>query len=251
MIGKVKKYLIKILAFSILVTGIISCKKAPVKDCFVSANDPWTETRQVDTFSQIVVNDDINLYLQQGSPQQVQIEGGKNLTPNIATSVSGGVLTLKNNNICDWLRSYKKSVINVYVTIPYISYITNAGVGNIQGTDTITMSTMQIATQSAGNITLMVNCGSIFAHLFNTSTCTLTGKCGDFQCNFLAGTGFMYCDHLYCGYTYLSTGTTGDCYINSLGELDVVINKNGNVYYSGNPSPIHAQINGTGQLIHE
>jgi hypothetical protein len=227
-----------------------SCHKAPLCDCFMAAGSPSSITRSVDNFNQITLNDDVNLFLAVG-PQQIVIDGGKNLIQNIVTDVSGGMLTLKNNNICDWARSYKKSVINVYVTSPNINYILINGVGTVQSTDTITFDTLHVQTKSAGDINLTVKNKAFYASMFSSADLTVTGTSNIFECNFFAGTGFVYCDKLISGYTYMVNNSIGDCYITSTGEMDVTIFKEGNVYYAGNPSPIHLKTYGKGQLIKE
>src|ERR1700748_1692479 len=92
----------------LLITVLAGCK-APVCDCFDSAGNPGSQVREVPFFTQIVTNDNVNVYISVGNPETVTIEGGGNLLSNIAANVSNGVLTLHNNNICNWLRSYKKS----------------------------------------------------------------------------------------------------------------------------------------------
>lgn len=227
------------------------CHKAPVCDCFEAAGSPSEITVSVPYFNQISVYDDVNVFITPGPQEQIQIQGGKNLIKNIAATVSDSVLTLKNNNICNWMRSYKKSVINVYITMPDITYITSNGVGTIQSTDTLKVNTLQIQTKSAGDVTLMVHAININTHLFGSGNLTLTGTTDNFTCNFFSGTGFLYCDKLQSLYTFLSTATIGDCYITSSGRMDVAIFKLGNVYYSGNPSPIYCTAHGKGQLIKE
>ncbi len=246
---KLKKNIKLLLCCLILVAGW-SCKKAPVCDCFMAAGKPSSVTRTVPAFNRLDVYDDVNVFLSVG-PQQVIIEGGENLIPNIESDVLGGWLTLKNNNICDWARSYKKSVINVYVTAPDLAYIRSNGIGTVQSTDTITYDTVQFETKSAGDINLLVNSKNVYAHMFGTSDLYISGKTDNFECNFFAGTGFVYGDQLISGYTFISNSSTGDCYVNSTGGLDVIIYKNGNVYYSGNPNGISVKTYGSGQLIKE
>src|SRR5690348_5293144 len=95
----------------ILLLGAIalsSCQK--LCDCAESTGSPTQETRSLSSFDRIIVDNNVNVVLSIG-PQQVTVEGGKNLLPNITTDVANGALTLKNKNICNWLRSYKKSKI--------------------------------------------------------------------------------------------------------------------------------------------
>ena len=184
-----------------------------------------------------------------GKTEQVVIDGGSNLTHNIVANVSDGILTLKNNNICNWLRSYKKSIITVYIIMPRVTYITNAGVGNITSSDTITMDSLNVRTTSAGDINLLVHSSQIWGHCFGAGDLTLSGTCTNFACTFFAGTGFVYCNNLKTSFTFISTTSTGDCYINASSLLIDYIYQRGNIYFSGSPGTITSFINGPGQLI--
>jgi hypothetical protein len=248
-----QKAFLKILFALLVVIMVYSCKKSPVCDCFEVTGNQATDDRTsaLAYFNQVVTYDDMNIFISIGPQEKVLISGGENLIRNISANATNGILSLRNENNCNWLRSYKKSTINIYITMPEVTYITNNGYGTIQSTDTIAADNLQVQTYSAGDIHLAVHCNSINAHLFGSSDVTLSGTCGAFECNFFAGTGFLYADHLATGYTYLTTSTTGDCYVNSNGGLDVVINKQGNIYYAGNPISINKKIHGAGQLIKE
>ena len=243
-----KCYNIVLLILSSLL--IWSCHKAPVCDCFDAAGNPAEETRLLPYFEQVHVNDDINAVITMGNTEQVIIQGGSNLTHNISATVANNILTLKNNNICNWLRSYRKSIITVYITMPRATYLLNAGSGNITSTDTLTTDSMQVQTTSSGDITLLVHCNQILGHMFGPGDVTLSGFCQDFLCTANGGTGFLYCNNLKTSYTFISTTTTGDCYVNASNLLIVDINLRGNVYYVGSPT-IDSNIKGSGQLIKE
>jgi len=226
------------------------CKKTPVCDCFESAGNPAQETRVLPYFEQVYAQDNVNVVISIGYPEKVVIDGGSNLTHNISATVSNNVLTLKNNNICNWLRSYKKSVITVYITMPRVTYLTNAGVGNITSSDTIAMDSLQVRTTSAGDIDLLVNSVQIMGHAFGSGDITLSGNCTNFFCTFFSGTGFIYCNNLKTSYTFISTASTGDCFVNASGQLTAYIYQRGNIYYTGSPI-VSSLIKGPGQVIKE
>jgi len=242
----------KILLILFCIVSAFSCRKAPVCDCFEAAGAPAEDNRTsvLPYFEQVNVQDDINVSISIGNTEQVLIQGGSNLIHNVSATVSNKVLTLKNNNICNWLRSYKKSIITVYITMPRVTYITNAGVGNINSLDSITTDSFQVSTTSAGEINLAVRALQIQAHIFGTGDITLSGKCSQFACSHLSGTGFSYCNNLITGYSFISNSGTGDCHVNVTGELDAEIYGSGNIYYSGSPI-IKSTITGSGQVIKE
>jgi len=239
--------------FTGLVIIMAGCGKAPVCDCFESAGSESSQARQVSSFTQLISNDNINVFITTGSPQQVVVEGGKNLIPNIAANVSNGVLTLHNNNICNWLRSYKKSVINVYLTVPQLTTITNSGYGTVQSQGVLTYDSLVLnTTNSPGDIDLDVNSNYINAHMFGTADLALSGQCNTFEANFFGGTGFIYNNSLtVSGYGFVSSNTTGDCYINCNGTLAVHILGQGNVYYTGSATVNDLPGTGSGKLIKE
>jgi hypothetical protein len=246
-----KKSILKISLLSIVSLVVSSCGKTPLCDCFDSAGKDASQVREVLFFNQIVVKDNINVYITTGNPEQVTIEGGGNLLQNIGTTVSNGVLTLKNNNICNWLRSYKKSGINVYITMPQLTTITNSGYGTVYSKGTLTFDSLDLyTTNSPGDIDLTVNANYINAHMFGTADLTLTGQCQTFLTNYFGGTGFLYDNSLVVtNYAFVSSNTTGDCYVNCMGQLDVKIYGQGNVYYSGSGNVQYTSEGGSGQLI--
>lgn len=241
-----------IISYWLLAIGLSSCGKAPVCDCFDSAGKPASQVRELPFFNQLIVNDNVNVFISIGNPEQVTIKGGGNLISNIGANVSNGILTLKNNNICNWLRSYKKSAINVYITMPQLTTITNSGYGTVQSQGTLTIDSLVLyTTNSPGDIDLALNSKFINAHMFGTADITLSGQCQTFLTNYFGGTGFIYNNSLVVtNYAFISSNTTGDCYVNCTGTLDVQIYGQGNVYYSGTPSSVQfTSEGGSGQLI--
>jgi hypothetical protein len=242
---KKKIYILILLPFCFVAW---SCHKAPVCDCFEAAGNPSEETRVLPYFEQVHTTDDINVVISMGNVEQVIIQGGSNLIHNVAANVSNNILTLKNNNICDWLRSYKKSILTVYITMPRVTYLENEGSGSITSADTITGDTVQVQTISSGDINLMVHANVILGHMFGPGDITLNGVSNDLLCTANGGTGFLYANNLKTSYTFISTTTTGDCYVNASNLLIADIYLRGNVYYQGSPV-IESSIKGSGKII--
>lgn len=244
---------LKILSFILLAASLFSCHKGPVCDCFDAAGAPTSENRSdvLPYFNQINAGDDINVFLSMGNTEQVIIEGGSNLVHNISATVSNQVLTLKNNNNCNWLRSYRKSIINVYITMPQVSYITNSGYGTITGLDSIITDTLNVRTTNAGDINLTVRTKQFYGHFFGSGDITLNGKTNNLACTYFAGTGFLYADNFTSGYCFVANLSTGDCHVNCTGLLQAEVKSRGNIYYSGSPTQVQASIVGSGAVIRE
>jgi len=238
----------KIFALLLVAMSFYSCKKANVCDCFERTGTTTTEIRELPAFTTIYVENNMNIYLTQGPTQQVEIEAGKNLMPLISTEVnSDGELDIKNYNICNFLRTYKKS-INIYITMPRLTYLTNNGVGTIQSTNTFTTDTINVRTESLGDIHLMVNNVYVNGHMHGAGDIYVSGNTQQFSCNNV-GNGFINCSNLLVsGYTWLGLSTTGNSYVNVNGLFQVYIHESGNVYYSGRAT-VQSTITGSGHLI--
>src|SRR3972149_5567093 len=84
-----------------------ACKKDK-PDCFKSTGDLVREQREVGDFSSMEVYNNVNVVISQDTLNQVIIEAGENLLEEITTEINGATLVIRNNNKCNWVRSYKK-----------------------------------------------------------------------------------------------------------------------------------------------
>jgi len=104
------------------------------------------EEREMNSFNAIEVGGAFDVYLTQGEPQSVNIETDENLLDNIKITVNNSRLVIKSNNI----KSYTK--LNVYITVPEISFINASGASSIEGENTITAGTLRIEASGATDI---------------------------------------------------------------------------------------------------
>lgn len=232
-----------------LITGLFlnSCKEENMCDCIKRTGDIITETRDLKNFTDITVEDNLNVYITQDTVFEVKIEAGENIVPLIKAEVSDGVLKLRNDNRCNWTRSYDKP-FNVYVKMPVIGYILSNGTGNITSVNTITTPTIDLETKSSGDIEFTVNNTKVTSHMFGYGDIHLHGNTVEHACS-IGGDGFLYASDLQSTETWLRTYTNGLCYVRAQNKLTVIIDKDGDVYCYGNPPIINKTQNGSGNLI--
>src|ERR1051325_6871516 len=130
-----------------------SCKKENRWDMFKGTGKRITETRPLTAFNKIYLEDNENIIITPGNYYEAKVEAGEKLIPLIHTKVDSGTLILSNDNRCNWARSYKKGIINVYVTMPTLRFIWHYGSGNITCSDTIHCHHINVQTRETGNIT--------------------------------------------------------------------------------------------------
>lgn len=210
------------------------------------------QKRDVSGFNTIYLEDKIDLYITQGSTFKVEVEAGSNLQSLIKTELDGETLKIHNNNKQNWVRGYKHR-IKVYISAPYFKYIDNHGVGTIESINTITQNEVSIRGGNTGDLKIKVNCNEINCRSHGNGNIYVSGftkrLVGDFN-----GTNFLYARDLEIAeFVYINSNSIGSSYINSPnnGPMDIRLNKDGNVYYKGNPTYIDLSRIGKGNLIKE
>jgi hypothetical protein len=227
----------------------LSCKKENLCDCVKSVGEYSAETRSLNGFTKINTFDDVNLFITQDSVYEVIIEGGENLIPLIKTEVIDGELQVHNKNKCNWVRSYKNSMINLYIRMPAPTHIKNSGVGKIKSLNTLVTDTIDLWPESTGDIEIAINCTKITGHMTGEGDLIVSGSAYE-NAVWGIGNGFLRCENLSTAYTWIFSARTGDSYVRASDLLIVYIRRNGNIYYYGSPASIIVkEKSGTGELI--
>lgn len=114
----------RITAYGILTFLVVifsACRGENALDCFQASGDIIREEVTVPNFSRITVFENVTLVLRQGPVQQVVIETGEFLRPEVSAEVEGETLLLRDTNNCNLFREYGNTII--YVTAPNIEQI--------------------------------------------------------------------------------------------------------------------------------
>lgn len=228
---------------------LFSCNKEKAWDCVKSTGEITTEIRKITVFDKIVLNDNIDVFLIADTSNFVEIKAGKNIIPKIETTVENNALIIKNNNKCNWVRSYE-TPIEVYVHYLDIHYIEVRGVGDLVSTNLIQVDSLRIdAWESVSSIDIDVDC-QYFSSGFHTGTADLTISGTANQAYFYINPN-AYLNALAFESNYLSitSSSPSECYLHSNASLNVVINYLGNIYYKGTPQTITLEENHDGKLI--
>lgn len=234
--------------FSVL---LLSCAESPVSDCFVSTGSITKTEREIGQFTNVALNDNINLFLKKSNTNKLVLEAGSNLMEQIETSIDeNGTLNLSNNNSCNWVRSYKKP-INVYLDFVVLDSIEYRSTGDITTLDTIRMDSLHLdVREGAGEIRMAVKLDKLFCNLhYGTATIIMTGYSG--LCfTYSASFGLINNLGLETKFNYVTNKSSNDVYINAGVELNAQINNIGNIYYTASDTTsISLEQTSTGQLI--
>ncbi|KAA3649896.1 MAG: DUF2807 domain-containing protein [Bacteroidetes bacterium] len=241
--------LIKFISLFIFFASITSCKKENMGDCFKSTGKIVEEQRQTADFYSIEVEDRINLHLTQSNQRTITVKAGKNLQEFIDLSVQDNTLYIKNNNRCNWVRSFKKE-IDIYISLPEVHNIVYRGGGDVELTNTFTQTNFALDMwKASGNIYLSLNCDyvSLKSHA-GTADITCNGTSNELIL-YTNGNGFINAENLQAKKALAINKNTGQLVVRVSDELKAEIKGSGNIEYFGNPT-IDLTKTGTGNLIH-
>jgi len=225
-----------------------SCKKENMLDCVKRAGSDTWETRIVPPFTRLKIQDQVNVFITQGNTQEVKVEAGKNLISLVRTEVNYDVLSIKDDNKCNWSRSYKNK-INVYVTVPKLTHINFDGSGQVKSLNTITGDMIDVLTNSAGDMELTLDMYEVISHLHGSTDMILHGK-SNLHGIWHSGEGYLRCSDLKTDVTWTYLIGAGNEYLNAKDQLSATLKGIGDVYYSGNPT-VNSTATSSGKLIHQ
>ncbi len=244
--GRNKLLLINLLVFTLI--AFHSCKKNPA-DCFRSTGNQKTETRTLDTFTNLIISDniDVELYHSPHNPYII-ISAGKNLLPGIVSSIGNNTLRLNNNHSCNWVRSYDQP-ITIKLYYQQLDSIEFRGSGILSCADTLSADSLYLSVkEGGGTVRLLLNTKKSFInHEYGTADVHLLGL-SEVNYIYQASFGPVLADSLRTKFNYLENLSTNQCRVHAEIELGVTISGQGDVFYAGNPS-INLIKTGSGNLI--
>lgn len=229
-----------------LLAQITACGKGI---CLQGAGEVTTEKRAASPFTEIALHNRVNLVLTQDTINSIQVEAGRHLLSGIETSIDNNVLTIGDNNTCNWARDLD-SRITVYIHTTDLNKINYYGSGNVSSSNTLHTKMFSIDSwEGVGSFKLdlaVQKCDVILRR--NNADVTLSGT---------ADSAYVYCGdqgkadlrNLICKHVYVDHKGIYDTYVYAKEGLLAYVLYKGNVYYKGNPAEIEATCTNSGKMI--
>ena len=240
-----------IVVIALLFVFQMGCKKPHERKCWKAHGEAVRVDRNVSDFSEIEVHDAVNVVLIQDTVNQVFVRAGENVEPFVNVEVVNGILTLQNENKCDFLRDYDR-VITVEVHAINLKKIVKHSTADITSDNTLQVPAFRLESYNgAGNIDIDLNTDST-SILIETgpSDVTLSGAT-DYFYLYHSGNGNAWCSDFLSNHTHVNSTTTGAFHVFASQHLNAEIFSYGNVHYYGNPADIVLTRTNRGELIEE
>lgn len=236
--------------FFIIIVSLFSCQKEHMCDCFKGTGETITDFRQLTPFDKISIENNINLYITEDTVFSLTVEAGSKLISSVTSKVNDNCLYLRNENRCNWARSFKNKV-NVYLRCGRLQDIKcDHSSGNVYSMDTLHSDYLQIDSWDAsGVVDITIDTKTSWFNLHTgAGDLAISGKSDECYL-YSAGNGKADLLNLTNKNLYMNNKSTNNCFVNAVHILDVKIGYVGDVYYKGNPDTILTNITGSGRLI--
>jgi len=191
------------------------------------------ETRDVPTFTEISYRVSGNLYLRQGSPQKVVLEGDSETLREIETTVKGSRLVIGNEDDHRWFswRMDSRDKINVYITVEDIEGLYVSGSGKLFAETPIKGRNLDLKVSGSGYMELQANLtGDLRAGVSGSGDLKVKGTCDELSSS-VSGSGKVY----------IANAINGTAKFNLSGS--------GKVLASGKAQSVRADISGSGKVL--
>jgi hypothetical protein len=210
----------------------------------VKGGEPVKESRNVDPFTSISLNISADVFLTQGSPQKIEMEGDSKSLAEIETTVSGGKLKIQTKSRFGGNLGH----VSIYITIPEIDELSVAGSGNITAKSSLKSDELDMEVSGSGSV-------SIKDLDVREASATITGSgniniaSGQAQSELdvvITGSGSFSGEGFSADEVDVTITGSGSAEVWAVKELDTNITGSGNVGYKGNPQ-VSANTTGSGR----
>ena len=223
------------------------------------------ETRSISSFSKISVHEVIDVHLQKGDKEEVEVISENNIPlEEILTDVKDGKLKIHLKGI-----KWKEIKVKVYVTYKSLNAITSVSSSSVTARETIdakgnnfnidvnstgyidvkikNIDELSVEVASAGEASLIVEANNVTADVESAGEITILGKVKKQTVEAGSGGG-------YKGYGLISeeavvkASSAGSIKISVSDKIRVRANSGGSVWYKGNPTYTNTHSNSGGTI---
>ncbi len=234
---------------------MLSCVKDNAPNCIQTAGDLTIIEQNIDPFDRILVNENIELILLQGLEYHLKIESGEHLISDVNYTIDNtGLLTLNDNNQCNWVRNYAPT--KIFVTTPNLKEIRSNTQYTIKSEGILGFPNLKLISEnfnednmSSGDFNLRVQNESISVISNNISQFFISGSTDTLFVGFYSGTTAFFGANLLTQDVEISHRSSHDITVHPVQSLSGVLRSTGNLISVNEPPNIDVSELYTGSLI--
>lgn len=239
----IAKFIISCMTGIILIAGCTSLPKFNQK--VYGSGNVVKETRVLQDFTEVVLSEEGDLFIEIGNQNKLVIEAEDNLQEYLIPETGDNVLNIKKLPENITLNTTKP--IRYYLTVKELKSLTGKNSGDVNITEVYTDS-FSVRITGSGS----VHIGKLKAQRLEielTSSGNLTIDSGEVEEQHvrLSSSGEYNGKNVACKTAYVELTSSGDATLNVLEVLTADLSSSGNVYYLGSPKVVYNDSSSTGR----
>lgn len=217
----------------------------PFFNCIEGNGIIKTEQRVVAVFYGVVNNTNYNVDIVYDSIYSVNITADENLLPYINTIVRSGDLVIEVDN--DRCLEESNNII-IDIRMPYLELIELNGSGNID-IDEFDCNNVEIINNGSGSIDFygLISISTVGIALNGSGSITVIGKAHRGNLN-LSGSANIWADDFRVDDCYATNSGSGNIFCFAYDLLDATVTGSGDIIYYGSPIHVVETDNGSGEI---
>lgn len=236
----------------------VGCDTEKVPDCLKSEGASVTEEFAVTAFDEIMVYEQVKLFIEQGAEYKVVVETGANLIDGVVVEVDNNRLSIRNTNTCNLFRDYE--VTRVFVTTPSLTWLQNSSGSAIESIGTLKFDHLWLRSfnqekdpgiHTDGDFILDLEVGNLRITNDNVSNYFLSGRAENLNAFFAAGDGRLEAADLIVQHCDIFHRGTNKMILNPRQSIKGEIRSLGDVIAKNRPPMVRVETFYTGRLIFE
>jgi Putative auto-transporter adhesin, head GIN domain len=219
----------------IAMSNLVAC------GCISGKGEVKSQTRDLSTFTKIIIEGSANLNIQQADNQEVTVVTHENLFDYIETDINGSTLIISSKgSIC-----YDRLDINI--KMKNLEGVIIEGSGNILADGDFEADVFKAKISGSGDIKIKkldvieLECG-----ISGSGSIKLRGEAVDAQFD-IDGSGDIIANEVETEKVEIEINGSGNCLVWAKESLKIEINGSGDVKYKGDPSELKISQNGSGE----
>lgn len=226
-----------------------SCQQVTNFECIKRTGKIITETRNTSDFSVIEIYNNMPVYLIQDSINLIEIKGGENLLPEVESTIEKNKLILRNNNRCNFARTYSNQ-IDIIIHFKKLHELIYRGTAAVTSLNTITTDTFTFnCYDGMDSIKLNINVPLMYANIHTGVADLIVNGEGTQLYAYARSSGTFRMQQFKCKRVYTNNISSSDHFFYAEEKLEALVQYVGNTYCYGNPANIIKTENNTGKLF--
>ena len=225
-------------------------------DCLQSSGDILREELALPDFQNITVFENVRLVVRYGAQQQVIVETGENLRPDVSAQVVDGTLELRDQNNCNYFRAYGRTTF--HVTTPDLRVLRSSTGWPIQSDGILPFPELSLVSESFnnpeaettdGSFDLAVDSDRVSVVANGIAYFRLRGQTGVFAITIAAGDSRIEAEGLSAGTVEINHRGSNDILVAPIQRIAGVIQGYGDVLSFNRPPEVEVEETFRGRLI--